>query len=137
MARQVPEELVIRFTAESNSKRGKLIRFLKNQPSGAKETCIRLLENCMQALALDEYGGASPEELKILALQHACSLEGYARVLRERFQLPLANQMIVDLPEDATSENKTPGKKSMDSKGKDEDSKQREVKLERRRSLFG
>ena len=78
MARQTPEEIAIRFSAESNSKRGKLIRFLKEQPSGPKETCIRLLEDCMQALALDKYGDTSPEELKILALQHACRLEGYA-----------------------------------------------------------
>lgn len=137
MARQIPEEIAIRFSAESNSKRGKLIRFLKEQPSGPKETCIRLLEDCMQALALDKYGGTSPEELKILALQHACRLEGYARVLREMFQLPLPNQTTISLPENLASEGESRNKNLIDSKDEDEDSKQRNLKLERRRSMFG
>lgn len=137
MARQISEEIAIRFSAESNSKRGKLIRFLKEQPSGPKETCIRLLEDCMQALALDKYGGTSPEELKILALQHACRLEGYARVLREMFQLPLPNQTTISLPENLASEGEIRNKSLIDSKDEDEDSKQRNLKLERRRSMFG
>ncbi len=137
MARQISEEIAIRFSAESNSKRGKLIRFLKEQPSGPKETCIRLLEDCMQALALDKYGGTSPEELKILALQHACRLEGYARVLREMFQLPLPNQTTISLPENLASEGESRNKSLIDSKDEDEDSKQRNLKLERRRSMFG
>lgn len=137
MARQIPEEIAIRFSAESNSKRGKLIRFLKEQPSGPKETCIRLLEDCMQALALDKYGGTSPEELKILALQHACRLEGYARVLREMFQLPLPHQTTTSIPENLTSKGENCNKSLIDSKDEEEDSKQRNLKLERRRSMFG
>lgn len=137
MARQIPEEIAIRFSAETNSKRGKLIRFLKEQPSGPKETCIRLLEDCMQALALDKYGGTSPEELKILALQHACRLEGYARVLREMFQLPLPHQTTISLPENLASESESCNKSLIDTKDEDEDSKQINLKLERRRSMFG
>lgn len=139
MARQTPEEIAIRFSAESNSKRGKLIRFLKEQPSGPKETCIRLLEDCMQALALDKYGGTSPEELRILALQHACRLEGYARVLREMFQLPLPHQTTTSIPENLAAESESRNKSLIDSKDEDEeeDSKQINFKLERRRSMFG
>ena len=137
MARPIVEELSIRFSAQSNSHRGKLIRYIKEHPAGYKELCIRVLEDCLQVLALDRYGGVGSEDLELLALQCACHLEGYAQVLRERFHLRSSSRATGVQAIDIAAENENSSKGVAESNQRDEESNKLDIRVERRRSMFG
>lgn len=137
MPRPIVEELAVRLSSQSNLPLGKLLRFIKEHPMGSKEVLINTTALRFLPFALDKYGGVSPEELKDIALQCACQLEGYAQALREKFQLynsdVAAGVVPINLSNGRDAATKIPTKE-LENNG---EVKQLDTTFKKRRSIFG